>query len=197
MSEHIAVPSVTEGSELPASVEGALSTEWLRNRLGFDGILTSDDLWYEHVVARFGAEEVAVRAFEAGHDIILKPADPVATRDALVQAVRSGRIPEARIDEAARKLLTLKARLNLHESRFVDEDRVGEEVGTPQHLLLVQEVADRSLTLLKNDGVLPVEASELGRVVNVRREGGAFLQVKVLSRQLAVQPRSYGRTAHG
>ncbi len=167
MSEHIAIPSVTEGSDLPASVEEKLATGWLRNRLGFEGILTSDDLWYDHVVERFGAEEVAVRAFEAGHDIILKPKDPVATIQALVQAVESGRITEERVDEAVRKLLTLKARLNLHQNRFVDEDRVGEFVGTPTHLKLVQEVADRSLTLLKNEGVLPLSPEGLGRVVNI------------------------------
>ena len=167
MSEHIAVPSVTEGSELPASVEGKLASGWLRDRLGFQGILTSDDLWYEHVVARFGAEEVAVRAFEAGHDIILKPQDPVATIEALAEAVRSGRIPEERIDQAARKLLTLKARLGLHRNRFVQEDRLAEVVGTPAHLALVQEVADRSLTHLKNDGLLPVAPEAVERVVNI------------------------------
>lgn len=167
MSEHIAVPSVTEGSELPASVEEKLVSGWLRDRLGFEGILTSDDLWYEHVVERFGAEEVAVRAFEAGHDIILKPKDPVAAIEALVEAVRSGRIPEERVNRAVRRLLTLKARLGLHEHRYVDETRVGEKVGTPAHLALVQEVADRSLTLLKNEGVLPVSVDALGRVVNL------------------------------
>jgi beta-N-acetylhexosaminidase len=167
MSEHIAVPSVTEGSELPASVEGRLASGWLRERLGFRGMLTSDDLWYEHVVARFGAQEVAVRAFEAGHDIILKPQDPVAAIEALADAVRSGRIPEERIDQAARKLLTLKARLGLHDHRYVDEDQVGELVGTPDHLALVQEVADRSLTLLKNDGLLPVPREAVGTVVNI------------------------------
>jgi len=167
MSEHIAIPSVTEGSDLPASVEEKLATGWLRDRLGFEGILTSDDLWYDHVVERFGAEEVAVRAFEAGHDIILKPKDPVATIQALVQAVESGRITQERVDEAVRKLLTLKARLNLHQHRYVEEDRVGELVGTPDHLELVQEVADRSLTLLKNEGVLPLSPEGLGRVVNI------------------------------
>jgi len=167
MSEHIAIPSVTEGSELPASVEEKLASGWLRDRLGFQGILTSDDLWYDHVVERFGAEEVAVRAFEAGHDIILKPKDPVATIQALVQAVTSGRITEERVDEAVRKLLTVKARLNLHRHRYVSEDRVWEFVGTPAHLELVQEVADRSLTLLKNEGVLPVSPDRLGRVVNI------------------------------
>jgi beta-N-acetylhexosaminidase len=167
MSEHIAVPSVTEGSELPASVEEKLVSGWLRVGLGFEGILTSDDLWYDHVVERFGAEEVAVRAFEAGHDIILKPKDPVATIGALVEAVRSGRISEERVDQAVRKLLTLKARLGLHQQRYVDEDRVGEHVGIPVHLELVQEVADRSLTLLKNDGVLPVSGDRPERMVNI------------------------------
>jgi beta-glucosidase-like glycosyl hydrolase len=58
MTEHIAVPSVTGGSELPASVEKKLATGWIRDRLGFKGILTSDDLW-TIVAQRFGAEEVA------------------------------------------------------------------------------------------------------------------------------------------
>jgi beta-N-acetylhexosaminidase len=83
------VPSVTGGSELPASVEKKLATGWIRDKLGFKGILTTDDLWYGHVIKRFGAEEVAVKAFEAGHDIILKPKDPAATIAALVAAVKS------------------------------------------------------------------------------------------------------------
>jgi len=167
MSEHIAVPSVTEGSELPASVEKKLATGWLRDKLGFKGILTTDDLWYDNVVQRFGTEEVAVKAFEAGHDIILKPKNPAATIVALAAAVKSGRVSERRVDEAVLKLLTLKARLGLHKNRFVDESRVGEFVGTPDHLALVQEVADKSLTLLKNDGVFPVASSRLAKAVNI------------------------------
>jgi beta-N-acetylhexosaminidase len=167
MSEHVAVPAVTDGSELPASVERKLATGWLRDSLGFAGILTTDDLWYDHVTARFGAEEVAVRAFEAGHDIILKPRDPIATIDALVTAVRSGRISERRVDDAVRKLLGFKAQLNLHNDRFVDESRLGQLVGTSEHWAIAQEVADRSLTLLKNEGVLPVESSRMVRAVNI------------------------------
>ena len=167
MSEHIAVPSVTEGSELPASVERKLATGWLRDKLGFKGILTTDDLWYDNVVQRFGTEEVAVKAFEAGHDIILKPKDPAATIKALAEAVKSGRLSGRRIDEAVLKLLTLKARLGLHKNRFVEESRVGEFVGTPDHLALAQEVADKSLTLLKNDGVFPVAPGRPAKAVNI------------------------------
>jgi beta-N-acetylhexosaminidase len=144
MTEHIAVPSVADGSELPASVEGKLVTGWLKGRLGFKGLVTSDDLWYDHVVARFGAEEVAVKAFEAGHDIVLKPKD-----------------------EAAGKLLALKARLGLRRGRFVDESRIGEFVGTAEHLAIAQEAADRSLTMLKNDGVVPIGAGSAPRILNI------------------------------
>jgi len=167
MSEHIAVPSVTDGSDLPASVEKKLSTGWLRERLGFKGILTTDDLWYDIVVQRFGTEEVAIKAFEAGHDIILKPKDPAAAIAALAASVRSGRLTERRIDEAALRLLTLKARLGLHKNRLADESRLGEFVGSPEHLRLVQEVADKSLTMLKNDGVFPVASSRLAKAVNI------------------------------
>ena len=161
MTEHIAVPSITGGSMLPASVEKKLATTWIREKLGFTGVLTTDDLWYPHVVKRFGENEVAVLAVEAGHDIVLKPKDPAGAIQALAAAVRSGRIPEARIDTAVRKLLTLKARLGLHTNRFVDEGRVGAVVGTPEHLATVQEAADRSMTVLKNDGLLPIAASRL------------------------------------
>ena len=167
MSEHIAVPSAADGSLLPASVEGKLATGWLRGKLGFEGILTTDDLWYDHVVARFGGVEVGLLALEAGHDILLKPKDPAAMIEGVVAAVRSGRIPEERIDRSVRKLLYWKARLNLHKERFVDEEKVDSLVGTPAHLAVAQKVADRSLTLLTNDGVLPLSADRLARIVNI------------------------------
>ena len=202
MTEHVAVPALTDGSDLPASVEPKLATGWLRDRLGFRGILTTDDLWYDHVVARFGAEDVAVRAFEAGHDVILKPRDPVATIAAMAAAVRSGRIPEARVDAAVRKLLLLKSRLGLQRVRFVDEAAVGTSVATAEHRALVQEIADRSLTLLRDDGVLPVRTP--GRVVNVSIQktdvdpGPALLDAKLAAalpgtRSYTVRPGQDGR----
>jgi beta-N-acetylhexosaminidase len=167
MTEHIAVPSVTGGSELPASVEPKLVTGWIRERLGFTGIITSDDLWYDAVVARFGAEDVAVKAVQAGHDVVLKPRDPFAAAARMVRAVKDGEIDEARIDASVRRILAAKARLGLHENRLVDESGVSAAVGSPAHLAVVRETADRSLTLLKNEGVLPVSTAALAGIVNV------------------------------
>jgi beta-N-acetylhexosaminidase len=167
MSEHISVPSVTDGSDLPASVEKKLASDWLRDRLGFQGILTTDDMWYEKVVRRFGAVEACLLAIEAGHDAILKPADPAAVVSGIVEAVRSGRFSEARIDASVRKILYWKARLNLHRNRFVDETRVAEVVGSAAHKELIARLADTSLTLVANAGFFPREGAGQGAVVHI------------------------------
>lgn len=167
MTEHVAVPSLTGGSKLPASVEPLLVKGIIRDRLGFKGIITTDDLWYDHVVARFGTEEVALKALEAGHDILLKPKDPVAVIQAVAEAVKSGRIPEQQINESVYKLLYQKALLGLHKNRFVDETQIGTAVGTAGHRKLAEEVADRSVTLLKNDAVLPIKELDKKQMVHI------------------------------
>ena len=93
MTEHIAVPSVTGGSMLPASVEKKLATTWIREQAGVHGHPDHRRPLVPHVVKRFGENEVAVLAVEAGHDIVLKPKDPAGAIQALAAAVRSGRIP--------------------------------------------------------------------------------------------------------
>jgi len=164
MSEHIAVPSATDGSELPASVEAKLATGWLRDRLGFRGVLTTDDLWYPKVVERFGAERAGVLAIQAGHDALLKPANAIKMIDAIVEAVRADEISEARIDDSVLRLLYWKARLNLHENRSVDLDRIDATVSSQSHRELVSEIADRSLTVLRGRDMLE---SPLGRIVHI------------------------------
>jgi beta-N-acetylhexosaminidase len=167
MTEHIAVPSVTGGSKLPASVEPKLVKGVIREKLGFTGIITTDDLWYDHVTARFGQEEVAVKALEAGHDILLKPKDPIAIIRAVVEAVKHGRISEDQINHSVYKLLYQKAMLGLHRNRLVDEDRIGQVIGTTAHRAKIQEVADRSVTLLRNEGVFPLKNWDPRRTVHI------------------------------
>jgi beta-N-acetylhexosaminidase len=167
MSEHIAVPSLTNGSDLPASVDRTLAAEWLRGRLDFKGVLTSDDLWYAKMTDRFGADRVGVLAIRAGHDVLLKPADAVKMIGAVVAAVRSGEIREAQIDDSVRRLLYWKARLNLHRNRLVDESAIDSVVGTAEHIALVRTVAERSLTMLINDGFFPGNHAGANNVVHV------------------------------
>ena len=167
MSEHISIPSVTNGSDLPASVEKTLATTWLRDKLGFKGILTTDDMWYKKVTNRFGPVEACILAIEAGHDAVLKPANVGEVIKGLAEAVKSGRISEEKIDVSVKKILYWKARLNLHKNRLVDEDRIPIQVGTREHLNLAQEIADKSLTLLKNDGFFPLDVPKAGNILHI------------------------------
>ena len=166
MSEHIAVPALSEGSDLPASMNRTLATHWLRERLGFQGVLTSDDLWYPKITKRFGAERACVLSIQAGHDALLKAADTVASIAAVTAAVRAGEISEAQIDASVRKLLYWKARLGLHRSRIVDVSRVPSQVGIREHRELLTRIADESLTLVSDRGFFP-SSGKLGRVVHV------------------------------
>ncbi|HBO44296.1 MAG TPA: hypothetical protein DD670_10270 [Planctomycetaceae bacterium] len=167
MTEHIAVPSVTDGSDLPASVSKALVTDWLKGKLGFEGVVTSDDLWYQHVIDRFGPVKVCVMAVQAGHDAVLKPADPVAAIDGLVEAVKAGDIAEDQIDASVKKILYWKARLNLHKNRFVDVEKIPEVVACEEHTALLNEVADSSLTLLVNKNFFPAGEAKFGKIAHI------------------------------
>ncbi|MBM3284755.1 MAG: hypothetical protein FJY81_02685, partial [Candidatus Aminicenantes bacterium] len=111
--------------------------------------------------------KACIMAVQAGHDAVLKPADAVATIEGLVEAVRTGAIREEQIDQSVRKILYWKARLNLHRRRFIDESLISSLVGTQEHKKIARDIADRSLTLLKNDGFFPRESSRMGKIVHL------------------------------
>ncbi len=167
MTEHIAIPSITDGSMLTASVEPKLVKGIIRDQLKFKGIITSDDLWYDHVIARYGKDEVAVLALAAGHDIVLKPKDPVSAIAAIVKAVNESRISKAQVDSSVFKLLVRKYSLGLDKKKIVAVEDVSKAVGTKSNKALVQEVADRSLTLLKNENVFPLKSFDPAKTVHI------------------------------
>ncbi len=167
MSEHIAIPSVTDGSDLPASVEKKLGSYWLREKLGFTGILTTDDMWYEKVTKRFGPVNACIMAIQAGHDAVLKPADVGAVIEGLVAAVQSGDIPEEQINRSVEKILYWKARLNLHQNKFVDMEKIPSVVKNPEHVALMNTIADTSLTLVQNEGYFPCDVAKFGKIAHI------------------------------
>jgi beta-N-acetylhexosaminidase len=180
MSEHIAIPSLTNGSYLPASVEKVLASSWLRDKLGFKGVLTTDDMWYQKVVDRFGPVKACIMAIQAGHDIILKPADVVATIQGIERAVDEGVLSEARIDQSVKRILYWKARLNLHRQKFVDEKKISAIVGIDEHRRLCQTIAELSLTLIKNDGFFSTDPARVGKVLHVSVQKKKFDQVPLV-----------------
>ncbi|MFX9684431.1 glycoside hydrolase family 3 N-terminal domain-containing protein, partial [Acinetobacter baumannii] len=86
----------------------AITGRLLRGELGFQGLVVTDALDMSGLTLYFTQDEAAVRAVEAGADMLLKPADPEACIRGLREAVRTGRLSERRIEESARRILAAK-----------------------------------------------------------------------------------------
>ena len=154
MSAHIALPALEGGQRRPGTVDPAVLTGLLRDSLHFQGLTVTDALNMSGLVSGYGATEAPVLAFIAGADLLLQPADPRATVDAIERAVRGGRISEARLDRSVRKVLALKQRLGLFTQRTVALENVPRLVGSAEHEAKALDVAGRSIVLLADDGTL-------------------------------------------
>lgn len=154
MSAHIALPGIDSGLTRPATMVPSILTGILRDSLGFRGLIITDALDMGGVVAGYGAGEAAVQALLAGSDILLMPTDPVIAVGAVVEAVRTGRVSEARVDTSVRKLLGLKESLGLHRQRTVNLDSIPAVVGRAEHTALAAEASAKSLVLLKDAGLI-------------------------------------------
>jgi beta-N-acetylhexosaminidase len=154
MSAHIALPALENGRTQPSTVVPAVLTGLLRDSLHFRGLTVTDALDMGGLVSGYGAVEAPVLALIAGADLLLQPADPRATVDAIERAVHGGRMSEARLDESVRKVLALKQRLGLFSQRTVPLENVPRVVGSAEHLAKALDVAGRSIVLLADDGTL-------------------------------------------
>lgn len=112
MVGHIAAPNVT-GTQEPATMSEKVVTELLKGELGFDGVVTTDALDMKAVSERYPAGEAAVRALQAGCDVLLMPDDFPAAYHAVLDAVRSGDVTHERLDDAVGRILACKEKLNI------------------------------------------------------------------------------------
>lgn len=109
MVNAVKVPSIDANH--PVSLSKPIITDWLRNELGFDGVVMTDDIEVGAAVAGMSIEDYAVRTINAGSDMVIlcKHAKHIkAVHDALTQAVADGTISEARLDESVRRIMLMK-----------------------------------------------------------------------------------------
>jgi len=153
MTAHLAVPAL-EPEEIPATVSKSIMTGVLREQLGFEGLVTTDAMDMQGLSKLLPPGEAAVRALEAGVDVLLIPKDARETVRAILAAVASGRLKQKRVDESALKILRAKVKVGLHQKKLVDLEALGDALDSPEDSDMAQRVADRALTLVKNDGAM-------------------------------------------
>jgi beta-glucosidase len=111
MSAHLLIPAWD--AEFPATLSRKILTGKLREELGFAGLIVTDALVMGAIANKYGANEAAVLAAEAGADILLMPLDPEGAIRAVCEAVDRGRISESQIKESVKRIWAAKAKVGL------------------------------------------------------------------------------------
>ncbi len=153
MTAHIVVPAL-DPSEDPATLSRPILTGILREELGYDGVVVTDSLGMEGVRTKYGDDRVPVLALLAGVDQLLNPPNLSVAWNAVLEAVRSGEISEARIEESILRILRLKSGLGLFRDPFVSHRGVERTVGSRAHRAAADRIAERTTTLLADPGAL-------------------------------------------
>ncbi len=167
MTAHLMVPALDDSGD-PATLSHPILTGILRGELGYDGVVVTDSLGMEGVRTKYGDDRVPVLALKAGVDQLLNPPSLDVAWNAVLKAVQDGELTEARLDESILRILRLKARLRLFEEPYVSQGGVTRNVGTAAHLRAADRVAERTTTLLVNQGpVLPLSRRTHPRVLVV------------------------------
>jgi len=161
---------------VPASGNRRLLTDVLRGEWGFDGFVVSD--WdsvvelIHHGVAEDRADAAAI-ALHAGVDMEMVSGSYLET---LIPSLQSGRVSQADIDEAVRRILRIKIRAGLFDQPFTDPDRATRDLVRPNSRTLARQFARETMVLLKNNNdLLPLESNfkriaVVGPLIHARSE---------------------------
>ncbi len=157
MLAHITAPALEPDPNKPASVSYNVVTGLLKEKLGFKGLVITDALdmgaltrVFSGTPAQVSASE-AVAAIQAGNDMVIIPGDLGGAYHGLLEAVKRGTIKPQRLDASVLKVLRAKASVGLNRTRYVDMANVSTVIGKPENLAIGQKIADRAVTLLKDD----------------------------------------------
>ena len=177
MIGHLAVPKLT-GTMEPASISKIIVTDLLRHELGFQGLIITDALNMKALYNGQNVPDVSIKAVQAGNDLLLFSPDPELTHRSIVQAVEKGLVPIEQIDASVRRILQAKQWLDIEHHKLVDLNRVQENASPESHRDLAKEIAEASVTLVKDDNhFMPLRRVSSGNLLNVILQDKTNLEV--------------------
>ena len=166
------MPSYNEIGAIPSHANGWLLNDILKKEWGFKGAVVSDYFAIREMITRHqmleDAEQAAERAIKAGVDNEMADADAFLT---LPELVKQGRVEEKLIDEAVRRILRLKFIAGMFENPYANADYAERIEANDEAVALARESARKSMVLLKNDGLLPLAANDISKLLVVGTHG--------------------------
>lgn len=186
MVAHITAPVLEPDPSRVATNSPAIVTGILKQQLGFSGLVITDAMDMGGLTSVYpeggsaAARHAAIDTVRAGNDMLLLFTDLDGAYKGLLNAVRSGEIPEKRIDESVLKILRAKASVGLNKASQVDINKLSSVISSPENLAVAQQIADSAVTLVRDNGrMLPLRprgASASAQAYGaVQREGSKLL----------------------
>lgn len=153
---------------LPAVVSRYLVTDLLRGELGFEGVIITDALNMGGVSYHYRELDRYRLALQAGNDILLFVRNVPRVLEYLVGCVERGEVDQIQVEASVRRVLELKARLNLHKKPIADDAEAKARIAASPGKQVAQKIADRSITLVRDTGnVVPLKLAKGSRVAVV------------------------------
>jgi len=188
MVAHVTAPALEPDASKVATTSPAMINGLLKQELKFSGLVVTDAMEMGALTRLYpeggasASARAAVDAINAGNDMLLLPSDLDGAYNGLLKAVRSGQIPEKRIDDSVLKILKAKASVGLNKARLVDVNTMSSIIARPENLSLAQQVADSAITLVRENGrVLPLKNSRTSMPApaygTVERQGSGLVCV--------------------
>lgn len=190
MTAHVQFPafddttykSKLDGSDImvPATLSKKVMTGLLREEMGFGGVIVTDALNMKAIADHFGLEEAVVMAIKAGVDIALMPASVTSLKDeqklasvinSLKEAVKNGDIPLQQINKSVERIISLKIKRGIYPAQHdsnIDKKvkKALKTVGSKHHTKTEQKIAEKAVTVLKNDQhTLPFKPKKGSRIL--------------------------------
>ena len=187
MVGHISLPGLDDTNR-PASQSFEIITNLLRYEWGYNGIIITDGMEMGGLTESTWAGESAIRAIEAGVDILLLPIDVEQTINAVLDAVKDGRLSESRINESVKRIWEIKNEMGLLNNKHqLPFDELENIIGIPKHQNIAQSIANKSITIVKDDNeqlpLHPEKIDSLGHII-LSLDDGARGYLKSFSRDL-------------
>ena len=168
MTAHIVFSTLD--ADCPATLSRPILTDLLREELGFDGLIITDDMEMKAIDRRYRTGEAVVMAIAAGADMVLTLwtyQNQLEVFDALVSAVKSGRISEDRINQSVERILKYKTAFGVSDSEDATPSKAIELVGSETHRRIAATIADQAITVVENQsGIMPLNTDTCPLVIS-------------------------------
>lgn len=150
MVAHLSVPAFESKKKVPSSLSEKIVKGYLKNKMGFEGLIIPDGLDMQGVTKHYKQNEVALEALKAGNDILLIPENIPASIEAIKEAVLKGKVKEERLAESCKKVLKYKYLSGVWRNIPVDTTHLLVDLNQPEYAKTADDLFGEAITVVRN-----------------------------------------------